>query len=258
MNILKQAGLPILALLPSCLIGMDNGSWMAQNKKGQNVLIEWCKISKTKDFLDIQELLAPVVAEVFTDEMRDGLLDKYLQIKKKRSPNSNLCSENDIKKADANINDAKSDRKMRVKKFKQTYIKAIEKQRNQLVQGCIDCNNFVVTVKDGADEVLGFAIFKICPENNVSLELIGVIPCAQGKGLSRLLTFSILKLALETKNIELNTKIGNTKAQAVYKALDFEVISQSDSTVSFRYVVKSTTYPRPAANKPNPLLVLFW
>ena len=106
----------------------------------------------------------------------------------------------------------------------------------------------VVMAKNGGidkDEVLGCVVFDLMPEveeGEVELEPLAVLPSAQGRGLSRKLIFSILKIRPETKQIRLGTAIWNTKARQVYKFLGFVEDKIEKFSVEYIYIVFSEIY----------------
>lgn len=105
-------------------------------------------------------------------------------------------------------------------------------------EGPGDTVNFVVVAKETDGTILGFVEFNIqseYPPGSVELDPLGVLPFAQGRGLSRLLAFSILKLWPATKKIFLGTLQHN---KGIYTALGFKPTEDlGDLGIGFEYVV---------------------
>lgn len=241
MKILKRIQILVLILLPVCLMGMDNGYWIEADKLGKNVTIEWHKATDYKTSFAWAEKLTPIMAEVFADEPRDlraFLLDDTLQVKKEYANIVKSFSPEEREELDWKISISDADRELRVEAIKQRLQKQNEPAKAHF-QEQDPITTFVVVAKNNDNDLLGFAIFRLPPNDTVaSLVLLGVAPSAQGKGLARSLVFSILKLMPTTKYISLCTEIWNTKAQAVYTKLGFTVCRQKGSYVSFEYEVK--------------------
>ncbi len=225
------------------LTDATQGVWTQYDKHGTPVILEWYKVTDYQTFFDLEEMLIPTQAEVFADEpkdLRDFLLDDTLQIKEEYAAIIESLSTEEREELYAKIATSGADREIRVESTKQALLQQLEKARAHLLITPQDLGtSFVVIVKNEEGDIWGFAIFRF-PEHDVaSLDLLGVMPSAQGKGLARILVFSILKLAPETKYIFLGTEIWNTQAQAVYKALGFTIDKQRGCYVSFEYEVKS-------------------
>lgn len=203
MNISKHIQILVLVLFPAWLMGMDQGSWIEQDKLGHNVLIEWRKITDYRDLLRAERELVPVMAAAFqhekkvaeTVEENTALVTKYLLQKNEEALSRYIQS---------------------------------KKVKNHIC--------FVVTVKDvDSDKVLGFTIFRSKPKFDeptcVQLEPLAVDPIAQCRGLSRILAFSIFKIDPMFNHIFLFVRRENTKAQGVYKTFGF--IHFSENKVGF-------------------------
>lgn len=253
MNIFKHIQILVLVLAPACLMGMDPaidakvpevafGSWIETDKYGKNVTIEWHKVTDFKTFFDLNEKLTATAAKVFADEAMDlkaFLLDDTLQIKESYIETFKSLSNGEREELDAKLAMARLDREARVTAMLQALRQQIEMAKASILKAPQDpgvC--FIVTVKNEECDVLGFAIFRLLESKIVSLDLLGVIPTAQGRGLAKILVFSILKLNMETKSIILGTELWNTTAQAVYKKLGFMVCKQKGFYISFEYELK--------------------
>lgn len=200
MNIFKQIQLLILVLIPVCLMGMNQGSWIDHDKQGNSVLIEWRKITDYQKLLEAERELVPVMAAAFQHEKKMAetvaentvLAAKYLLQKNEEATSKYLQS---------------------------------GKVKNHIC--------FVVTVKDAnSDKVLGFTIFRSKPKFDepscVQLEPLAIVPEAQGRGLARKLAFSIFEIDSAFDHIFLFVRKENTKAQDVYKkALGFTHLDEN-------------------------------
>ena len=247
MNFLKHIQILSLVLFPACLTGMEQGSWVEQDKHGENISIEWHKVTDCKTLLELEEQLMPVSAEAFADEaidLRNFLLDDKFQIKKEFIEIAEGLSHGDREELDAKIAISNTDRMSRVGYLRQMFLQKFEKTKAVLLihsKHVLNSIYFVVTAKDKAGEVLGLAIFNINSDDcsDVWVDQLAVLPKAQGRGLARLLMFSILKLNPEIACIGLNTELWNVKAREMYtQAFKFTERRIKDFTVWFEHFVK--------------------
>ncbi|MFH1254244.1 MAG: GNAT family N-acetyltransferase [bacterium] len=210
MNISKHIQILVLVLFPACLMGMGHGCWTEQDKLGRNVLIEWRKITDYQKLLDAERELIPVMAAAFQHEVI---------MSKDPVENSILATTSLQQQNEAEMS------------------KYLQRQKIKIF------TSFVVIVKDvGSDKILGFAMFHSKPKFEkgcIQLEPLAVIPAAQGRGLSRKLVFSILKLMPGVNQIELFVRHENVKAQAVYKSMGFSVHEELKFGKRLKYVIKS-------------------
>lgn len=208
MSIFKQIQLLVFAILaPACLIGMEQGSWIAQDKLGNNILIEWRKITDYQKLLEAERGLVPVMAAAFQHEKK---------MAETVAENTALAARFLLQK-----NEEATSKYLHGQKVKN--------------HTC-----FVVTVKDvGSDNILGFTIFRSKPKFEdprcVQLEPLAIIPTAQGRGLSRILARSIFEISSEYNHIVLIVRRENTKAQAVYKALGFTTYQEHEICLVLEY-----------------------
>ncbi len=175
------------------------------DKNQKSITLDSYKITDYKKMLDTQRKLIPVFAAAYAYE---------------------IDQETDF------------DRKVAIA------TKILEKDNDQSVQQYLkgDKKNlhtcYIVTVRDFDDhKILGFAIFYLKPEYGkdfVWLEHLAIIPSAQGRGLSRNLIFSIVRIYPDTKRILLGVRYENSKAQKIYKHLGFKKIQ----THEYGYVLE--------------------
>lgn len=219
----------------------QDGVLMVTDKKGEAITLEWHKTADHKTFFNWYNWLAPVIAETFADEAINFLLDERLQVKREYVEVIKQLSLNDQREIEDLIKLSSVSRPRRVEAVRAKLLQMIEIESKDSKSFSANC--CVVIAKDSANKTLGFAIFQQDPEAEQNLaqelDLLAVLPEAQGRGLARFLIFSILTLTPKTKYIVLGTKSWNTKAQAVYKALGFTVSSQRPGNVTFEYAVKN-------------------
>jgi ribosomal protein S18 acetylase RimI-like enzyme len=236
MNFVQQLQIAFSVLLPACLIGPElrshneNGIFKKYDKKGTAITLEWHKIKDSKIFSQAMKPLIPALADAFADDtklLRAFLFDENLQaIKQEHLAFLADVSDEMRQKIDAKIQLGGRDRQTRVNCTLASYEQTSEQE---LAAKWAHNNPFVVIAREGT-KVLGVAVF--CntsleseldlPKNAVYLDELGVISEAQGRGLSKLLIFSVFDLIPGVSQIFLNTGVWNTKAQAVYKAVGFE------------------------------------
>lgn len=242
MNIFKHVQILVLILFPVCLFGMDSEPWV-YDKNGDKVWIEAYSVTDFKTFLAWERYLCPIIAEAFADEPVDiaNFLINGKQINKKNVELiEGALSAEEREELRAKIEVSCADRKARVEFVQRRFSAKLftdifELSLNPRKLG----TSFVILAKNEAKQTLGFAIFRFLKDDVIALELLGVIPSAQRRGLSRLFMRSILELVPGIKHIVVGTEIWNTKAQAVYKALGFTEDKRCGCYVSFEYEVKS-------------------
>jgi len=209
MNILKHIQFLVFVLFPACLMGMEQGSWIEQDKLGKDVVIEWRKITDYQKLLESEKALIPVMAEAFAYQVEET--DKFEE-------QVALVTEYIKKQNEAAMS------------------KYLQRQKVKIF------TSFVVTVKDaGTDKVLGFTMFHSKPkfqQGCVILEPLAIIPTAQGRGLSRFLVFSIFRLMPEANQIDLFVRHESTKAQAIYNILGFRVSEKKEHGMVLKYIKK--------------------
>ncbi|HBS47649.1 TPA: hypothetical protein DEO28_04790 [Candidatus Dependentiae bacterium] len=180
----------------------SNGYWNETDKKGTTIIIEWEKFDQTTiPFFNRFKELAPIEAAAFANQDKTDEALLYSQ----RIDEYNFM------------------------------ISKIQKE------GPLNETNFIVTSKELDGTILGFTIFHIQSDSRlgyVELEPLCIHPSAQGRGLSRFLVFSILKILPEIKEIGLITDMSNIQAITVYKKLGFfESRREGSPSLCFTYKV---------------------
>jgi RimJ/RimL family protein N-acetyltransferase len=239
------------------LTDATHGAWTQYDKQGTPVTFEWHKTTDAKTFYDLWELLIPTYAEACYDIplMSNFLLDGAGKIKDQYAEVIRVLPQEDRDAVDTKLKIEAKPRDERIAHLRQSELHKLEQNRAKLLEHSGDSSDqgtcFVVIAKNASNDILGFAIFKICPrgtENastgSVYLAKLMIAPTAQGRGLARHLVFSILRkeLAPKTNRIYLGTDIWNPHAQAVYKTLDFKEFkprSSHPATICFEYVIQS-------------------
>jgi ribosomal protein S18 acetylase RimI-like enzyme len=178
------------------------------------------------------------VAEAFADEIKDCLLDDKLQIKKEYADIVENLPEKNREELNVLIKEASASRKVRVERQLKVFLLHPEETKAKVLEQAF----FVAFAKNENGNILGVAEFRSNPEQSdgdISLELLAVDPQAQGRGLSRSLVSSILKLMPETNYIGLSTTIWNKRAHSVYKKLGFaEIEPKYVGCLDFEFEVK--------------------
>ncbi len=221
MNIFKQIQkiALVLVLVPSGLLGMEQGSWIELDKLGHNVLIEWHKVTDYKTYFEFQKLLLPVQAASFGQQMKDSLLDEKRQVKPEYTQRVlGLPGLMQVVECYQSGNE---------KLFLDSQISCFDRACAQCLEQQIvfpkTC--FFVIAKNEKNEILGYAVFHSkskYPNGSVRLEPLAVLPSAQGMGLGRKLIFSIRQILPETSRIFLKTSFWFTGAISVYRKLGFK------------------------------------
>lgn len=253
MNIVKQIKLLVLVLAPAYLIGMeqDFGSWTTIDKKGSPVVLEWHRAVEGQINLEdaglVLSQILPVMAEAFADKALLFLeeVEENYQVKQEYAATVKDLYDSRPGELESLIevaNKYKNDRNKRVELALQSFKQGIESQSpksetsHQCSQKDFPDQTFVVMAKTQTGDVLGYAIFRVKAEfekDNVELDELAVSPSAQGRGLARFLTSSILKLVPTTKRLFLGALIWNKPAQEAYKALGFNVYEQERYAINF-------------------------
>lgn len=233
MNIFKQTLFTLL--LPTALFGAaeapDHGLLSKFDKNGAPITLEWYKVGSAEELSRILTPLLPIMADAFADEdvlFRNFLFDEKLQIIKPECTAFLADIPEEMRqKIDARIVRGRHDRSTRVAETLQAYEQTL---KNEWLAKWAPCNPYVVVAKEG-EQLLGVTI--VCrtslepgfelPYGATYLDELAVLSTAQGRGLARLLVFSVFDLIPEATQIFLDTGIWNTKAQAVYAHLGFEV-----------------------------------
>jgi len=253
MNFVKQIYIVALALFPACLMGMelpsntDHGILKKYDKHGAPITLEWYKTHDAKTLSDLLKPLIPVMADAFADEailFRNFLFDEERQTIK---PECAALLEElpaEVRQwIDVRIHLGAQDRQTR---FAGTLASYEQKFEKEFIAKWAPVNPFVVIAKEG-EKVLGMMLFcRISlepelelPKNAVYVDEFGVKAEAQGRGIGKLLLFSVFELCSDVTQIFLDTGIWNTKAQAVYKALGFNVRECKEfAHVGFQFIKK--------------------
>lgn len=207
MTKIKYLGFLVLSVFSTSVVCMDHGSWIDQDKQGRSISIEWRKVTDYQELLGLERELVPVLAAAFQHEkkMAETVAENIALVTKY------LLQENESKTS----------------KYLQS-----QKVKNHMC--------FVVTVKEvGSAEILGFTIFRSKPKFDeptcVQLEPLAVDPIAQGRGLSRILAFSIFKIDSTFNHIFLFVRKENINAQGVYKTLGFSRFHESEAGFFLEY-----------------------
>jgi GNAT superfamily N-acetyltransferase len=241
-------------LFPFTLMGMessDHGSWADTDNTGNQIVIEWYKISTYKRFFELwEQWLLPVFTAAFADEYKI-LIDENYEIKEEyREAVKDFDEEEDLHEAIRfyKTNNGKS-RLTILDTLIRNAREKVAAAKKQTLQLRYQESTLVVMAKNKENEILGFTAFHMKPEfkeGEVLLEPIAVLPSAQGRGLARKLVFSILTLKPETTRIFLGTNIWLRQAQDVYKRLGFSAYEESDYSIKFEYI-----NPNPVRTNPS-------
>lgn len=219
MTFLKYIQILFLVFFPVCLVGMKDGSRIVQDRYNRDVRLEWRIITDHKKLLEIERDLIPVMVAAFSHHL------SHVEVK---------------------------DEKVEVE------TKWLQQQNAQEMSKCTQGQQaehevfVVVTVKDiGSSNVLGYAVFYLGPKiaqdcvaqdcvvkGCAMLDPLAVIPMAQGRGLSRILVFSIFELVPSVRQIDLFVQRENVRAQAVFRRFGFVVDSEIKAGLILKYVKK--------------------
>ncbi|MFA5075339.1 MAG: GNAT family N-acetyltransferase [Candidatus Babeliales bacterium] len=239
---------PVSSRTRSKMHGIDKTT----DKTGTTVYLEWYKIIDEYDiFFNLIKQLLPVQAEAFVDVTRN-FLDENFSIKSeyeeivKKALSKEDPNKNNAWSLRPNIEIAKiENRKRRVEVMLQAFEQDL---KNGKYENLFRCSPILVMAKNEENKILGFAFYLLHPElipklkslaGVVWLDVLAVLPEAQGHGLAKLLFQKVLKLIPDIKCVACETRIWNTKAQAVYESLGCKRIEGFSPTgVGFEYFVK--------------------
>lgn len=264
MNILKRIQFLVL-LCPIALMGamkpVDAGVMPALDKTGKQILwnnapvtLEWHRVTEVKAFFDLYEPLIPTYAQAFADVTRDLLLDEtFKHVRKEYVAAVEALPQEVREELDIKIKLATATREERVNHMQQDLVQTIQKERAYLLAhpelNPEAGSAFIVIARSKWNDILGFALFKMLPDDakigSIELDELAIAPIAQKRGLARPLAFSVAAIAPEIKRIYLGTKLWNTTAQGVYKALGFKEFHPAKKeddviwAVWFEYTVKN-------------------
>lgn len=216
-----------------------SGIFSITDKNRDSVFLKWYKVDDLEALLSLKEKILPVMAQAFADQERDFLLDEKFQIRPEYVELFGQLPQ-DIKEIlNAHIAIARCEKReervqAKLQKYKQKWDDgfALDLAHNQPL---------VIIAENGNNKILGFILvlrkrpeWEILSETEVQKdiiwgEILAIIPEAQGRGLTRPLLLSILKIMPETTRIILGTLSWNTKAQRIYERLGFKRIANNDS-----------------------------
>ena len=209
----------------------ESGSWIEQDKLGNDITLEWHKIKSLDDMpLELRKQLIITYVESFGDRIFQ-ILDENFEIKKEYYNQAIDLFKNEPESLKLGIELLKMDRQTRI----DFMLKRTENQFDEYFKKSFADEEFahLIFAKNKDGEMLGFVGFhgygrSAFKNNTLQLDPVAIIPNAQGRGLARLLIFSILKISPEIQRIVLDTEIWNIHAQDVYKHLGFTQFNLSE------------------------------
>jgi len=230
-----------------------SGVFEINDRNEDLLLLKWYKVNDLDTFLTLREKILPVMAEAFADEERDFLLDDKLQIRPEYAEIFEKLPQDSRELFNASIAIARyENREERVRATLQRYK---QKWNDGFVQDLVHKKPLVVIAENVNNKILGFILacrkhpeWQIMPEiakqkNIIWGEILGIVPDSQGRGLTRPLALSILKIMPKTTRIIFGTLSWNTKAQKIYEWLGAKRITDNEpdslpSDCYYEYVVK--------------------
>jgi hypothetical protein len=217
-----------------------HGTWTEIDKLGTTVIFEWERFDgTTKQYI-----------ELLKKQARDRAitLAKHMEIVARVFINHpeqlELVQDVAEKKSFIEMRDCIVAEKSMAEWLEHAFLSICDKLESELAsKGPGDTIIFIIVAKELDGTILGFVEFNINPEypaGDVQLEPLGVLPYAQGRGLSRFLAFSILRLWPVTKRIFLGTMQDN---KDVYTHLGFTVYEDAGGLgLNFEYKVNSLNF----------------
>ena len=224
MKFLKRIQLIFLVLFPVCLMGMEQhssqwiqearacqqyGSWTGLDKTGKPVIVEGEVISRD----------SRIVSSGAYVESLNTMAD-VMQV-----PDLEWIRSYPLVALNPLVLFLYAKLYCQGKQFRDwiydSYMERIDEAASQVS----DEVHYLFTVKElDSEKLLGIVMFQVGKEHEhgtVELGPLAVTPEAQGRGLSKILTCSILKLLPQTNRIILEALCSNTKAIDIYKSFGF-------------------------------------
>lgn len=256
MNSSKQKLLSLF-LFTGVLIGANpkqsSGIFDITDNNGDSVFLKWYKVDDLETFSPLKEKILLVMAEAFADQERDFLLDDKLQIRPEYVELFGQLPQDIKERLNTWIEIARCEnRQERVRAHWQKYN---QKWDDGFARDLVHSQPLVIIAENGKNKILGcMLVLRKRPEWEILLEtelqkdviwgqFLAIMPDAQGRGLTRPLSLSILKIMPEATRIIFGTTSWNTKAQKIYERLGCKRIANNKagslpSDCYYEYVIK--------------------
>lgn len=200
----------------------DSGSFLAKDKIGVPVILEWQKTNLLKpEFATAMKGIAEIGVAAF-ESVEMEFLYKYPEVVSK--DNFFKSFEPLFKNGVEVVNWSAVSEQMR-STLQGHFIFDSTKFSKEMASMFANDICFFVAIKDqAAKTMLGYITFLLKPEysyGNCKVTGMAVIPTAQNRGLAKLLMSSIFKIAPDLKRIFLCTRVTNTTALRAYSSWGF-------------------------------------